>query len=314
MPEPAVPPTGTQQVLDQVARGAAAGGSVGPRLRAAREARAMSVADAAQSLKLGPRQVEALENEDWSALPGNTMIRGFVRNYARLLGLDCDALMRALDAAHLERTVQLEVSAGTSATLPQPGARVERRDYLTIIGGLLLVGLAVLAYITVPADFWRTQMSILLKWRSAPPPSVAEPQQAPPAPASIAQSSPSPAPPPATGSGEAPGPGQSVTVLAAPNAVVLSEGLAAKPSASSAPGLTALSLSFREPGWAEVRDARGQIVFSGVSAAGSSREISGQPPFSLVVGNAAHVSVHYQGRMIDLAAHSKGDVARLTLE
>jgi len=276
----------------------------------------MSVADAAQSLKLGPRQVDALENEDWSSLPGNTMIRGFVRNYARLLGLDADVLMRELDAAHLERTVQLEVSAGTSATLPQPGARVERRDYLMIMGGLLLVGLAALAYFTVPADFWRAQLSALLNRRSASPP-VAE-QPAAPAPPSTAQPSPPLAPPSAASSGEAPAavttPGQSVTILAAPNAVVLTEGSAARPGASSAPGSATLSLRFEEPGWAEVRDARGQIVFSGVSTAGSSREISGQPPFSLVVGNAAHVSVYYQGRVIDLAAHRKGDVARLTLE
>jgi cytoskeleton protein RodZ len=44
----------------------------------------------AQSLKLGPRQVAALENEDWQSLPGNTMIRGFVRNYARLLNIDVE--------------------------------------------------------------------------------------------------------------------------------------------------------------------------------------------------------------------------------
>jgi cytoskeleton protein RodZ len=82
----------------------------------------MSLADAAQSLKLGPRQVEALEAEDWKSLPGNTMIRGFVRNYARLLNLDADALMRALDAAQLQQKAQLEASAGTTASLPHSAA------------------------------------------------------------------------------------------------------------------------------------------------------------------------------------------------
>jgi len=121
--------------------------SVGQRLRRAREARGMSIADVSQALKLGPKQVEALEAENWGALPGNTMIRGFIRNYARLLNLDSEPLMRDLDAAHLERTLQLDVSAGTSATLPQSNRRAQRRDWLAVWGGLLMLALAVLALI-----------------------------------------------------------------------------------------------------------------------------------------------------------------------
>ena len=127
----------------------------------------MTVADAAQSLKLGPRQVEALEAQDWSSLPGNTMIRGFVRNYARLLSLDPDELMRELDAAHLQRTVELDVSAGTTATLPPTVRRVERRDYLAIIAGLILLVLAGLAYYYVPADFWQSQMAAWIGSRAS---------------------------------------------------------------------------------------------------------------------------------------------------
>ncbi|EXI68282.1 MAG: cytoskeletal protein RodZ [Candidatus Accumulibacter sp. SK-11] len=58
----------------------------------------------------------------------------------------------------------------------------------------------------------------------------------------------------------------------------------------------------------------GQILVSGMIPAASQREIGGQPPFSLVIGNATQVTVQYRGRMIDLAPHSKGDVARLTVE
>lgn len=306
-------------------------GSVGQRLRAAREARALTVADAAQSLKLGPRQVEAIENEDWASLPGNTMIRGFVRNYARLLGLDSDVLMRDLDAAHLERTVQLDVSAGTSATLPPPGGHAVRRDYLTIGGGLLVVGLAAVAYFYLPADLWRVQFSSLLnRYQASSSPAVTKPEPSggvPPTPASTVAtppdrpSSPAPATTPVTGPASAsatlatppPNGGTSVTVLTTPNAVVLTDAPAGKPSAAGG-AAAALRLSFAQPGWAEVRDGRGEIVYSGVGAAGSSRDISGQPPLSVVIGNASQVGVQYQGRVIDLLPHIKGDVARLTLE
>ena len=60
-------------------------------LRAAREAAGLSLDEVAQQLKLAPRQVRALEEDDFGVLPGRTFVRGFVRNYARLLNLDADA-------------------------------------------------------------------------------------------------------------------------------------------------------------------------------------------------------------------------------
>lgn len=263
-------------------------GSVGQRLRAAREARQMSLADVAQALKLGSRQVEALEAEDWASLPGNTMIRGFVRNYARLLNIDSDVLMRGLDAVQLQQTAKLEVSAGTSASLPQAiGRRVERRDYLAVFAGLLLLGLSVLVYFYLPQDFWQEKMTTLLGRNSAP--TAAE----------------SPVAVPAAGPAPAAVSGESVTLLATPNKTVLSD------TPASGGGL---KLSFTQPAWVEIRDGGGQIIFSGLGQAGSQREVNGQAPFAVVVGNASYVTVEYRGRMIDLSPHSKGDVARFTLE
>jgi cytoskeleton protein RodZ len=49
-------------------------------------------------------------------------------------------------------------------------------------------------------------------------------------------------------------------------------------------------------------------------SAGSERVITGKPPFSLVVGNANNVAVTMNGKTVELTPHSKGNVARLTLE
>jgi cytoskeleton protein RodZ len=82
--------------------------TAGERLKAAREQAGMSVEDVSRQLKLAPRQILAIERDDHASLPGRTFVRGFVRNYARLLKLDADAVLAALPgeggSANLERT------------------------------------------------------------------------------------------------------------------------------------------------------------------------------------------------------------------
>src|SRR5258705_4986144 len=74
----------------------AAEGMAGAMMRVARESAGMSIDVVAQHLKLAPRQVKALEDGDYTRLPGRTFVRGFVRNYARLVKLDPQRVLRAL--------------------------------------------------------------------------------------------------------------------------------------------------------------------------------------------------------------------------
>ena len=75
--------------------------------------------DVALALKLGPRQVEALEHGNWQGLPGQTFIRGFVRNYARVLQIDPGPLMDQLDDTLGKPADSLNVPAGRPAAMPQ---------------------------------------------------------------------------------------------------------------------------------------------------------------------------------------------------
>ena len=59
----------------------------GNMLTKARTELGMSVEDVAAELRLSPRQISALEKDDYHSLPGPTYVRGYLRNYARLLGL-----------------------------------------------------------------------------------------------------------------------------------------------------------------------------------------------------------------------------------
>jgi len=71
---------------------------VGPTLRRLREARQISQAEVSMRLKFSKRQLEALENEQWDDLPQGISLRGFVKNYARYLDADPDAMLTMLDS------------------------------------------------------------------------------------------------------------------------------------------------------------------------------------------------------------------------
>ena len=69
------------------------------RLGAARAARikGWSVDEVSSRIKFSARQIEALENEQWADLPSGVSLRGLIRNYARLLGADSQAIVESLD-------------------------------------------------------------------------------------------------------------------------------------------------------------------------------------------------------------------------
>lgn len=72
---------------------------IGDRLRAAREARGFSLEEAAAQTRIKRAYLEALEREAFSLLPSPAHARGFLRRYARWLGLDAEALLAEWDGA-----------------------------------------------------------------------------------------------------------------------------------------------------------------------------------------------------------------------
>ncbi|MHB9101758.1 MAG: RodZ domain-containing protein, partial [Sulfuricella sp.] len=75
-----------------------------------------------------------------------------------------------------------------------------------------------------------------------------------------------------------------------------------------------LQFAFDGDAWVEVKDRSGKVVFYQLNPKGSQQSVRGNPPFSLVIGNAAHVRLTYNDKPVDLAPHVKVDVARLTIE
>ena len=75
-------------------------GTFGEKLKREREMREVTWEEITSATRIGPRFLEALENEDWEKLPGGVFNRGFVRSIARYLGLDEEALLGEYDLAH----------------------------------------------------------------------------------------------------------------------------------------------------------------------------------------------------------------------
>lgn len=287
------------------------GPSVGEQLRLAREARGLEVADIAQTLKLGPRQVEALEGGDWKGLPGNTFIRGFVRNYARLIQIDPAPLMAQLDDVLEKPLSSLGVSEMAPATMPHSGSAGSRRSKLVVLVGVGAVALAALVYFLLPGD-----LSSLRESAQSLLDSLARKEQEVPVSAPAATADEPVFPPGAT-----PQQVMNPQVLA-PAEVQASPSSSVAPSAGpetrdamAAPAnAPQMRFMLEKDSWVEVRDRDNKVVFSQKLSAGTEQTLSGEGPLSVTVGYAPGVRVFWHGEAVDLAPHTRGDVARLVLE
>jgi len=129
--------------VDTPAAGLAmAAGTVGAMLRQLREAKGWSLDEVSSRLKFSVRQIDALESERWSELPQGVSLRGLVRNYARLLEADGQAVATALGP---------QLGAGTPLGLGQshhvlgPSTEPERAYgsllWLAVILAVLIAGI-----------------------------------------------------------------------------------------------------------------------------------------------------------------------------
>ena len=276
-----------------------AGPSLGQLMIVARERWNLSAGDVARQLRLGLRQVEALEANRFDSLPGNTFVRGFIRNYAKVVQIDPAVFIEAYERSRPQ--------------LPSPEfvAPTERIDFTSkptpkwvwYIGGTVAAGvlLPLLVYLALHDEELPAQPT---PQAAASKTEMAQPGQVLETPLMLPQ-------PPAVSPSQAPAPVMQGTI---PTDV--SPSLAALPGTSGSTTATgpSLKLNFEGDAWVEIRDKSGKKIFSQLNRAGSEQVVQGEPPLSLVVGDAAKVKITYNGNPVDLAPHIRKTVARLTLE
>jgi len=310
--------------------------SLGKMLREARELAGLSVADVANQIKFAPRQIEALEADDFQNLPEMTFVRGFVRSYAKILNQDAQPLLAALPQADATTMPLTPVSV----EVPFPVASSPQRQNLILLGAALLLAVLVVAFAvwhyTTPIaqpEVAQVETPVLLPSKmqiiSASPvleSGTIAPLAAPAVrPALVVAQALAPAAKPLTSqSRDVPlvvGGKPEVLLQSQPTKITAQSGIVPQTQpAKTAPQpnsqTAVLRLTFDEDSWVEIKGKDDIILSSQVNLRGSELRLSGQAPFSLVIGHAASVHLYHKGKQVDLTPHtsSSSEVARLTLE
>lgn len=317
--------------------------SPGALLASERERQGLSRADIAQRLHMSASQVEALESGDYARLPRGTFLRGFVRNYARILGLDANAMLGALAGDAPGEKAPAIVVPTQNIRFDPIGARLGSPyvKALAIATTIIVLGFAALywwfyirptAISGAPAMRKSVAEAPKVESRKAEPlateapkvdPAMPEPPKVDPPAVEPPRIEP-PKPEPAKVDAPRAEPAKAVAVRSETPKVEPPRPAASKPETAveAAPIDTAqviaagggvVRLRFKGSSWVEIKDGRGKLLLSRVNAGGSEAEVSGRPPFSVIVGNAPEVELTYNNRSFDLEPYTRVAVARFTL-
>ncbi len=303
-------------------------GSPGQTLREAREARSMSVAEVAQELKISRQAVERLEQGQYDSLPGDTFARGYIRSYARLMGMDPARLALAFDR---ERGIEVRERSVSSIARVEPPSR-SGRTLMWWSSVLIIVALVLSAlwwYETNQPTFGplpgleeldsETLLDDVEVDAITLPESIAE--QTDGVPADLMPVEPAPAEVEAE-SGAAPTnadettPVQEAATQSAEDTPDADAAAAdAAPAESAAPASsTGLVLSVAADCWVQVSAADGRVLHSALMRAGQTLELPPSGPLDLVIGDRSAVTeIRFQGNSVTLPPQGRSGVVRMRL-
>ncbi|MES2868206.1 MAG: RodZ domain-containing protein [Pseudomonadota bacterium] len=313
----------------------------GETLRQARENNGWTLAEVALKLNLTVSSLSNLEAGAFDKLPGHTFARGYIRAYAKLLGMDQTSLVHEFDlytgtdanGSSVHSLGRIEEPVRVSHTI----LRVVSLLLLAAVlgGGFIwwqdqtsmrakdLIGLTP-EHVEVEGADGTTQIhpidepedqAVVVATEGAEP-VVADPASeaagttvlplpVAPVTAPLAPVVPAAAAQPAV-TPTAP------TPVAAPVAVVPP---AAPVAATTAPvaGAGKVAVQYTADCWTQVTDSTGKVLFGGLKRKGESLDVSGKPPLTLRLGFARGAQVTYNGQPVDVAPFTSGETARLKL-
>jgi cytoskeletal protein RodZ len=125
---------------------------IGNSLREARERQGLGYPEIELATKIRAKYIRALEEEDFTSIPGDAYIRGFLRTYSEYLGLDGDV--------YVDEYASRFITSWRDELPPRPERRrirtrerhLERRAVLLVLAGIALVGVIVFAAFSIPGS------------------------------------------------------------------------------------------------------------------------------------------------------------------
>ena len=258
----------------------------GELLAARRHELRWTLEEVSQRLKLAPRQITALEANDFASLPGMASVRGFIRSYARLLELDPVPLLAmlsneanpAIDPIILRRPLPSRGFPGRRYAPPSVHRRGSRR--LSGLALLVMVFVGALAFAAyrhgLPTiSFDVSGVSTLLdSWKDLADSTTSESTDQP---------------------------------LSASADAAVAEQKSVDPS-------RLLELKLREDAWVEISALNGNKLVSRLMKAGTTERFDMSEPVVLVVGNANGVDASLRGQPLNLRAVARDNVSKLSLK
>ncbi|MGU8081439.1 helix-turn-helix domain-containing protein [Burkholderia pyrrocinia] len=312
--------------------------AVGSRLAQLRETKGWTVDDVSARLKVAPQKLRALEAGDISHLPGVTFALGVVRSYAKMLGVDPEPFAQALRRERGVPEVDLSMPASSGTDLPRGRVSIP-------LGGSShhhpwLWGTAIVVVAVVAVLMWHTggdSSSLLARFKggdaehasaaSASAVSSSSVEETAASGASVVAANEVPAPAAASAApaqaiaSAVPAPVTPVAASAASQPVVAATAASAAAPAEPASvvvaaGQSMVELKVKQDCWFSVRDKNGKELFSALVRAGETKQVAGDGPFKVTIGNKAGLdAVAFDGKPVDPAKYSaaRGNVARFTL-
>lgn len=314
----------------------------GDTLRQARESNGWSLAEVALKLNLTTTSLGNLEAGAFDKLPGHTFARGYIRAYAKLLGIDQAVLVQEFD--QFTGTDSQGSNVHGLGRIEEP-VRVSH-TILRIVSLLLLIAVIgggfvwwqdqtsqrtkdltsnAMEHVEVESADGTTQIHPLDEPEDQ---AVAQGQAAPETPVTAEQPAPEVAP---AATAAVPAPVTPAAAAHAPAAPVAQAHTPAAPVQTPAPATPAapvisppttpaliagdgrVQVTFIADCWTQVTDGNGKVLFSGLKRKGDTLDQGGKPPLTLRLGFARGAQVAYNGQPVDVAPFTSGETARLKL-
>ncbi|CAN7334746.1 helix-turn-helix domain-containing protein [Acidovorax sp. LjRoot194] len=303
--------------------------TAGQLLREAREASGLHIAALAVALKVPVNKLEALEADNYAALPDIVFVRALASSVCRTLKVDPGPILSLLpqsqsprlsaDSAGLNAPVKPSAAKSSSSASFSSNSNTWSRSVSLVVLVLLVGALAVFFFPRQPGG-----LSLLSSGSTTQPePGAGEPVSAsPPAPPnSVVETVPvNPAAAPTDRSATAATPATVRPAASAPEATVgqamapAPAAAASEPASAAAAAAGTLVLRARSQSWVQVKDAAGAVVLQRNLAADESVSVSAPAPLAVVIGRADATEVFVRGKPFDLTGVSRENVARFEVK